>query len=166
MNFFTIYAGTNRGVYRGRSADAGATWNWTPYMNGFPLADVREMDVHPMTGVLRVATFGRGAYEVNTSDPVGSVLSAAGKITFLRTHDVGTGFGPPSDFLDVEVVVQLDSQPGRSFGFQLRADAEEDARNGMLDVLRSAFRANRNVLIDYFRTGIRNGRIIRVAKTN
>ena len=36
----------------------------------------------------------------------------------------------------------------------------------MLDTLRSAFRANRNVLIDYVRTGIRNGRIIRVAKTN
>ena len=166
MNPFTVYAGTNRGVYRGRSADSGVTWNWTAYMNGFPLADVREMDVHPMTGVLRAITFGRGAYEVNTGDPVGSILSAAGKITFLRAHDVGTGFGPPSDFLDVEVVVQLDSQPGKSFGFQLRADGEEFARTGMLDTLRSAFRANRSVLIDYSRTGIHNGRIIRVAKTN
>ena len=66
----------------------------------------------------------------------------------------------------MEVVVQLDTQPGRSFGFQLRADGEEFARTGMLDTLRSAFRANRNVLIDYRRTGIHNGQIIRVAKTN
>jgi hypothetical protein len=47
------------------------------------------------------------------------------------------------------VVVQLDSQPGRT-GI---APTHKDARNGMLDVLRSA-RANRNVTIDYFRTGI------------
>src|SRR5215467_2558232 len=94
------------------------------------------------------------------------LLESKGRITFLRVHDVGTGFGPPTDFLDVEVVVQLDSQAGKSFGFQLRADNQEDARNGMLDTLRSAFRANRTVLIDYFRTGIHNGRIIRVAKTN
>lgn len=166
MNAFTIYAGTPAGIYRGRSSDQGATWNWTPYMNGFPLADVRQMEVHPRTGVLRVATFGRGAYEVNTGDPVGSLLSASGKVTFLRAHDVGTGFGPPNDFLDAEVIVQLDSQPGKSFGFQLRADEEEYARSGMLSLLRSAFRGNRNVLIDYYRTGIHNGRIIRVAKTN
>lgn len=135
-------------------------------MNGFPLTDIREMDVHPMTGVLRAATFGRGAYEVNTGDPVGSLLSVSGKITFLRSNDVGTGFGPPDDFMDAEVIIQLDTQPGKSFGFQLRADGEEAARTGMLAVLRSAFRGNRNVLIDYFRTGIRNGRIIRVAKIN
>jgi photosystem II stability/assembly factor-like uncharacterized protein len=166
MNPFTIFVGTNQGVYRGRSSNGGATWTWTPYMNGLPLADVREMDVHPMTGVLRVATFGRGAYEVNTGDPVGSLLSASGKISFLRANDLGTGFGPPTDFLDAEIIVQLNTQPGKSFGFQLRADNEEDARDGMLATLRSAFRGNRTVLIDYFRTGIHNGRIIRVAKTN
>ena len=85
-----------------------------------------------MTGAMRIATFGRGAYEVNTGDPVGSVLSASGRITFLRANDIGTGFGPPSDFLDVEVIVQLDSQPGKSFGFQLRADGNEDAATACL----------------------------------
>ena len=63
MNAFTIYAGTSRGVYRARSSDSGVTWNWTPYMNGFPLTDVREMDVHPMTGVLRV--IGRGGNAIS-----------------------------------------------------------------------------------------------------
>ena len=166
MNPFTVFAGTNRGVYRGRSTDSGATWTWAPYLNGLPQADVREMEVQPMSGVVRAITFGRGAYEVSTGDPMGSLLSASGRVTFLRAHDVGTGFGPPTDFLDAEVVVQLDSQPGKSFGFQLRADNQEDARNGMLDILRSAFRGNRTVLIDYFRTGIHNGRIVRVAKIN
>ena len=95
------------------------------------------------------------------SDPL---LSVSGKITFLRANDLGTGFGPPEDFLDTEIEVELDSQPGKAFGFQLRADNEEYARNGMLGILRSAFRSNSTVLIDYYRTGMNNGRVIRVAK--
>ena len=92
------------------------------------------------------------------------LLQVSGKITFLRVNDVGTGFGPPTDYLDTEIEVQLDSQPGKSFGFQLRADNEEYARNGMLGILRSAFRSNSTVVIDYYRTGTNNGRMIRVAK--
>ena len=92
------------------------------------------------------------------------LVQVTGKITFLRANDVGTGFGPPTDFLDTEIEVQLDSQPGKSFGFQLRADDEEYARNGMLGILRSAFRTNSTVAIDYYRTGTNNGQMIRVAK--
>jgi hypothetical protein len=165
MNAFTIYAGTNSGMYRGKSVDQGVTWNWAPYMNGFPRADVRDLAVNSMTGVLRATTFGRGGYEVNTGDPVGSLLTASGKVSFLRTNDPGGGFGPPSDLLDAEVIVQLDRHLGKSFGFQLRPDDEEDARSGMLRALRSAFRNNLTVSIDYLRTGIHNGRIIRVAAT-
>jgi hypothetical protein len=92
------------------------------------------------------------------------LLESTGKITFLRVHDVGTGFGPPSDFIDVEVVIQLDSRPGESFGFQLRADANRAARQGMLDLLRDAFENNLNVTIDYnIEPPKRNGVIIRVA---
>jgi hypothetical protein len=166
LNPFTIYAGTAKGVYRGRSLDRGVNWNWVAYMNGFPLADVRDLEVHPSTGVMLAATFGRSAYEVNTGDPFGSVLSATGKITFLRANDLGSGFGPPSDFLDAEVIVLLDSQPGKGFGFTLRNDSERADHRGMLDVLRSAFTKNRNVRVDYIRTGLRNGRIIRVETVN
>jgi hypothetical protein len=92
------------------------------------------------------------------------LLQSTGKITFLRVHDVGSGFGPPSDFIDVEVVVQLDSRPGESFGFQLRADANRAARQGMLDLLRDAFDKNVNVTIDYnIEPPKKNGVIIRVA---
>jgi|ERR1700734_1822286 len=92
------------------------------------------------------------------------LLESKGHITFLRVHDVGTGYGPPSDYLDVEVVVQLDSQPGKAFGFQLRNDNFRPARQGMLDLLRDAFSNNYPVLIDYNITPPKNnGVIIRVA---
>jgi hypothetical protein len=100
-----------------------------------------------------------------TTRPVrAGLLERKGRVTFLRVHDVGTGFGPPADFLDVEVVVQLDTQPGKSFGFQLRNDNNRPARAGMLDLLRDAFANNFPVLIDYNVTPPKaNGVIIRVA---
>jgi photosystem II stability/assembly factor-like uncharacterized protein len=160
---FTIYAGTSQGVFRARSTDDGVTWTWTPYVNGMPaVTDIRDLEVHPVTGVLRAASFGRGAFEVNTDPPIDSLLGAEGKITFLRVHDLGTGFGPATDFIDTEVVIGLDSLPGRFFGFQLRADSQRDARTHMFQLLREAFRQDRRVQIDYVRTGVRNGRMLRV----
>jgi hypothetical protein len=158
----TVFLGTGQGVYRGRSLNGGATWFWTPYNNGLPRPDVRDLEVHPTTGVLRAATFGRGVYEVNTDFPLGSLLAIEGVPIFLRAHDVGTGFGPPTDFLDVEAVVQLDVAPHRAFGFQLRTDGGEAAHRGMLDLLRDAFDRRHVVRIEYIRTGFRNGRIVRV----
>ncbi len=162
---FTIHAGTDQGVFRGRSVDGGQTWFWTSYSNGMPPADVRDLDVHPGTGVMRAATFGRSAFEVNTDHPIGSVLAVQGKITFLRVHDVGTGFGPPMDSIDGEVVVRPDAEPLKALGFQLRTDAKEVAHAGMLDVLRDAFRQDRTIRIEYVRTGLRHGTILRVVRT-
>jgi len=99
-----------------------------------------------------------------TDPPIGTRAEAQGAITFLRVHDVGTGYGPPSDFLDVDVVISLDTLPGRGFGFQLRADSEEETRHGMLGLLRDAFARNSRVTIDYTKTGLRNGRILYVAE--
>jgi hypothetical protein len=101
---------------------------------------------------------------IGTANAFANLVESKGHITFLRVHDVGTGFGPPSDFLDVEVVVQLDSQPGKSFGFQLRNDSNLPPRQGMLDLLRDAFANNSPVLIDYTVTPPKvNGVVIRVA---
>jgi hypothetical protein len=95
------------------------------------------------------------------------LLQAVGRLSFLRVHDLGTGFGPPADQLDVEVVVQLDSVPGQAFGFQLRADSNEAARRSMLEVLRNAFNEGRRVSVDYRRpVGAKNSTIIRVAQVN
>jgi hypothetical protein len=51
-------------VYRGRSNATGGPWVWTPYNNGLPLADVRDLAVHPVTHVIDAATYGRSAFEV------------------------------------------------------------------------------------------------------
>lgn len=94
------------------------------------------------------------------------IIQSSGKLTFLRVHDVGTGFGPPSDFIDVEVVIQIDTKPGESFGFQLRNDANRAVRQGMLDLLRDAFNTNATVVIDYdSQPPKKNSVIIRVALT-
>lgn len=99
-----------------------------------------------------------------TSSARADLLQSSGKLTFLRVHDVGTGFGPPSDSIDVEVVIQLNTKPGQSFGFQLRNDGNRAARQGMLDLLRDAFNNNWTVVVDYNITPPRkNGVIIRVA---
>ena len=93
-----------------------------------------------------------------------SLLGASGKLTFLRAHDVGTGWGPPTDFIDVEVVARLNSLPNQAFGFQLRDDAERVTRQGMLNLLRDAFNNNWTVALDYnIDPGKTNAIIIRVA---
>jgi hypothetical protein len=95
-----------------------------------------------------------------------ALLESSGKVTFLRAHDVGTGWGPPSDYIDVEVVVKLDSSPKNAFGFQLRDDSNRPARAGMLDLLRDAFNHHWTVTLDYnIETGKSNGIIIRTALT-
>ena len=99
---------------------------------------------------------------MNTEPPIRSLLNASGKITLLRAHDIGTKYGPPWDQIDADVIVQLDTQPGKAFGFQLRNESGEGAHAGMLNRLRDAFNRDRIVSIDYIRTGLRNGQLIRV----
>jgi hypothetical protein len=90
--------------------------------------------------------------------------NSQGKLTFLRAHDVGTGWGPPTDQLDVEVVFMLDSVPQGAFGFQLRTDANEPVREAMVALLRDAYVNNLTVSVDYFiDPGKHNGRAIRIA---
>jgi hypothetical protein len=90
--------------------------------------------------------------------------NSQGKLTFLRAHDVGTGWGPPSDQLDVEVVFMLNSVPQGAFGFQLRTDANEPVREAMVGLLRDAYVNNFTVSVDYFiDPGKHNGRAFRIA---
>jgi hypothetical protein len=79
-------------------------------------------------------------------------------------HDVGTGWGPSTDFIDVEVVIKLDSEHDKAFGFQLRNDSNRFARQGMLNLLRDAFNNDWTVSIDYdISPDKTNGIIMRVA---
>lgn len=91
------------------------------------------------------------------------LVNARGKITLLRIHDVGTKYGPPTDQIDVEAIITLDSRPGMAFGLQLRNDNQRVTREGMVDLMRDAFRNNWPVSIDYTITPPKkNGVIIRV----
>lgn len=90
--------------------------------------------------------------------------NSAGKLTFLRAHDVGTMWGPPGDQLDVEVVFMLDTVAQGAFGFQLRSDANEPVREAMVGLLRDAFVNNLTVSVDfYIDPGKHNGRAFRIA---
>lgn len=94
------------------------------------------------------------------------LVTSEGKVTFLRVHERGTGFGPESDKIDVEVVARLDSVPDRGLGFQLRTDENQPVRQGMLGLLRDAFEHDFTARIDYDidqDAGRNNGIIIRVA---
>lgn len=86
--------------------------------------------------------------------------SASGRVTMLRAHDVGTGYGPHWDRIDVEAVFRLDTKPGRAFGFQLRDDANGADHKEMLDLIRTAFKRNAPVTIDYM-PGWSNGLVLR-----
>ena len=93
-----------------------------------------------------------------------ALLQSTGKLTVLRVHDVGTGYGPPNNFLDTEVVLALQSEAGKAFGFKLRQDQNEHAHQGMLDLLRDALTHDWAVTIDYdIQPGRTVGEIIRVA---
>ena len=93
------------------------------------------------------------------------VENVTGKISLLRVHDRGSKFGPASDRIDVETIVQFAGRPNEAFGFQLRNDGDGPAHQGMLDLLRDAFNHGWIVSIDYERNsaaGKRNGVAIRV----
>ncbi|MBV9960387.1 MAG: VCBS repeat-containing protein [Acidobacteria bacterium] len=57
----TLYAGTDIGVYRSR--DGGQTW--TPFSNGLPRIAIFDMEIHKVHRFLRIATHGRGMYELD-----------------------------------------------------------------------------------------------------
>ncbi|MDQ6912613.1 MAG: hypothetical protein M3128_07025 [Verrucomicrobiota bacterium] len=80
-----VYVGTDNGVYS--STDGGL--NWTAYGTGLPPVAVFDMQIQDPFRVLRVATHGRGFYEIPTIIPPVLPISAAS----VKTH---TGLGPLS----------------------------------------------------------------------
>ncbi|MEP0265344.1 hypothetical protein [Dokdonia sp.] len=97
------------------------------------------------------------------------IKQVSGKVNFIRVHEVGGKYGPPNDQIDAEVIIKFRNHPGKAFGFTLRNDTNESVKNGMLDILRDAFKNDYTVTIDYkakagndVRPAGKNGLIIRV----
>ncbi len=77
-----------------------------------------------------------------------AMKSVAGTVGFLRVHKVGTGYGPPQDYLDAEVIVKLKNVPG-AYGFQLRPDNNVSVGEAMVALLSDAFNAGTPVTLEY-----------------
>jgi hypothetical protein len=67
----TIYAATHVGIYSTR--DGGT--NWAPYGNGLPTVRVNDIYMPPDGGLLRIATYGRGVWELSQLELVSAVVS-------------------------------------------------------------------------------------------
>ena len=94
------------------------------------------------------------------------LLEKTGKVVFLRAHDLGTGYGPSNDELDVEAVFILNALGEGAYGFQLRDDVNLPARQAMFSLLRDALVNNLTVIADYeIDAGKQNGIAIRIALT-
>jgi hypothetical protein len=70
-NSNNLFAGTDIGVYR--STDAGNSWN--PYSNGLPRVAVFDMALQDFNRVLRIATHGRGMWEIYPDTVRSSTIS-------------------------------------------------------------------------------------------
>jgi hypothetical protein len=68
-----------------------------------------------------------------------NLWETTGNLVFLRANDLGTGYGPPTDFLDVEAVFIQNSLSDGARGFQMRNDQYLPARQAMFSLLRDAF---------------------------
>lgn len=93
-NTATLYAGGDLGVFY--SVDSGE--NWQIFGDGLPVVRVDDMEMQSQTGKLRVATHGRGMWEIPTTSttlamlyPNGTELLAVGTTITMRWS--GTTFG-------------------------------------------------------------------------
>ena len=84
---------------------------------------------------------------VSLAGPHGHGQEVKGKITMFRSQQENLEIGSKSDFLDAEVLVTLDTQPGKVFGVRLHGDSE--ANNQIVETLRSAYLNNRPVVIQH-----------------
>ncbi len=67
----TIYAATHVGIYR--TTDGGASW--APFGNGLPTVRVNDIYMPPDGGFIRLATYGRGVWELSQIELVTTGLA-------------------------------------------------------------------------------------------
>jgi hypothetical protein len=82
LNPLHLYAGTDIGVYV--SLDGGATWS--PFGTGLPRVAVFDMAIQSPHRILRIATHGRGMYEIGLVP--GSTLTISGTIRDASSNPI------------------------------------------------------------------------------
>lgn len=93
----SLFAGTDIGVFS--STDGGTSW--TPYGSGLPRVAVFDMAINNLTRKLRIATHGKGIWEIALVNPTGSVLLSADHVsiqtgtTVTLTASVAQGNAAP-----------------------------------------------------------------------
>ncbi|MGS0527954.1 hypothetical protein ACU8V7_24975 [Zobellia nedashkovskayae] len=115
---------------------------------------------------LYVATNNRGLLKISNLPPhsnaaIGQIISSQGKVGLLRVNEVGSGYGPAYDNLNAEVIFQLEGINDKTFGFKLKSGESSEVNKGMLNLLREAFKSDKEVLVDYKRTGCQNLEVLR-----
>ncbi|MFV2105153.1 hypothetical protein [Micromonospora sp. LOL_015] len=96
-----------------------------------------------------------------------AVLRVTGKVSFLRVHDLGGGYGPPDDHIDGELIARVSGRPAHAFGTTLRTDSRLPSHEGMLALLRDGLvhASTIDTAVEYDLdtvAGRENGRIMRV----
>jgi hypothetical protein len=99
LNPSNLYAGTDIGVYV--SLNGGATWS--PYGTGLPRVAVFDMAIQSQHRILRIATHGRGMWEIGLVP--GSTLSISGTIRDASNNPINGALvrlnnGPSQVFTD------------------------------------------------------------------
>ena len=125
-----------------------------------------------LAATLAIAVLSEGQSVQQTIPSAGLAASAAapapqmravkGKIKLFRVQEPGSTWGAGANQIWAEVVVVLHDQP-HAFGFQLRQGKSLFAHQGMLDLLRDAYRNKWLVTCWYLlEPGKTNGMLVRV----
>ncbi|MEO7263635.1 MAG: T9SS type A sorting domain-containing protein [Ferruginibacter sp.] len=89
-NSNNLYAGTDIGVYA--STDGGTSW--VPYGVGLPVVAVFDMGIQQVANKLRIATHGRGMWEISIAPPPATIT--AGAVTGSISTCQGTASASPA----------------------------------------------------------------------
>ena len=97
----SLYAGTDIGVYH--SSDGGA--NWAPLGTGLPRVAVFDVKISNVQRYLRIATHGRGIWEIGIPGRQLPVTRTAGATIIAEGCAPGNGVVDPSENITVSVGV-------------------------------------------------------------